>query len=452
MRTNPRTLMVCMVSLSALVLYPLTIEGGLQAQTQGSYDTEPAEWEVDEAVRVLRQYLAARRADEVETEPADSPAGAAVGTPLRLEAMPLVAGTTGAGVVGESAPSLGDASLSISNQLHMANASAVFKNGQLFLWDDTAGNLALGRDALSAATGTATYNTAVGFQALQNTTEGIYSEYGSRNVALGYGAMRNNIIGLRNTAVGTESLNSNVTGSFNSALGYSALATNTSGHENVAIGLRAMYSNESGQRNTAVGHGALSFLTSGARNTAVGYGAQVGNGSNNIAIGTFASVDGGSNTIQIGSNFAYAPNRAFIAGIHGATPAGGNEHEVCVDEDNQLGACPVSSRRFKQDIEPLSSDGLLALRPVTFRYREGILGGPDLRRVGLIAEEVAQLFPDLVTRDRAGKPLTVRYELLSVLLLDELKRQHELNAKQEENLRSVLARLNVLEESMPPPD
>lgn len=454
MRTNPRTLVVRVFSLSALVLNPLTIGIALQAQTEGSYVAEPADWEVDEAVRVLRRYLVARQADEAESEDADRAAGAAAATRLRPDARPLVAGTSGAGIVGQSAPPLDDASLSISNQLHMANSSAVFKNGQLFLWDDAAGgNLGLGRDALSAATGTATHNTALGFQALQNTTEGIYAPYGSDNVALGYGAMRDNALGFRNTAVGTESLNSNVTGGGNSALGYGALAANTNGDENVAIGIFAMSSNESGVRNTAVGRGALSALTSGARNTAIGYSAGGGsNGSDNISIGTFASAPG-SNTIQIGTQFGPNPQtRAFIAGIHGVAPAGGNEHEVCVDDDGQLGACPLSSRRFKQDIEPLSSDGLLALRPVTFRYREGVLGGPDLRRVGLIAEEVAQLFPDLVSRDRAGKPLTVRYELLSVLLLDELKRQHELNARQEEALRSVLVRLTTLEESVPPAD
>lgn len=453
MRRNPRTLAIRVVSLLALVLNPLTIEMGLQAQADDNYVAEPAEWEVDEAVRVLRRYLVARQADEAESEDADRAAGTAATTRLRPDARPLSAGTSGAGIVGQSAPPLGDASLSISHQLHLANSSAVFKNGQLFLWDDSAGgNLGLGRDALSATTGTATHNTALGSQALQNTTEGIYAPYGSDNVALGYGAMRDNVLGFRNTAVGAESLNSNVTGYSNTALGYGALATNMNGGENVAIGLRAMYSNESGLRNTAVGRGALSTLTSGARNTAIGYGAGGGNGSDNISIGAFATASG-SNTIQIGSQVGPNPQtRAFIAGIHGVASAGGNEHEVCVDDDGQLGACPLSSRRFKQDVEPLSSDGLLALRPVTFRYREGVLGGPDLRRVGLIAEEVAQLFPDLVSRDRAGQPLTVRYELLSVLLLDELKRQHELNARQEEALRSVLARLTTLEESVPPAD
>ena len=85
-----------------------------------------------------------------------------------------------------------------------------------------------------------------------------------------------------------------------------------------------------------------------------------------------------------------------------------------------------SSRRFKRDVKDMGdvTERLLGLRPVVFRYRDG--GGADKEgppEFGLIAEEVAEVFPELVVRDEEGKPLSVRYHLLSSMLLNELQRQ-----------------------------
>ncbi|HUP23976.1 MAG TPA: tail fiber domain-containing protein [Thermoanaerobaculia bacterium] len=101
---------------------------------------------------------------------------------------------------------------------------------------------------------------------------------------------------------------------------------------------------------------------------------------------------------------------------------------MLIDATGKLGTV-LSTRRVKQDVEDLGPlvARLLELRPVAFRYREDAAAKPDgPRQFGLIAEEVAEVFPELVVYDRQGKPQTVKYHLLGSLLLGELQRQHEL--------------------------
>src|SRR6185436_21099971 len=88
-----------------------------------------------------------------------------------------------------------------------------------------------------------------------------------------------------------------------------------------------------------------------------------------------------------------------------------------------------SSRRFKKDIADMgdATKRLLELRPVVFRYKEEqtLPSGEVPVEYGLIAEEVAEIFPDLVVYDEEGKPFTVKYHLLSSMLLNELKKVRE---------------------------
>jgi hypothetical protein len=121
---------------------------------------------------------------------------------------------------------------------------------------------------------------------------------------------------------------------------------------------------------------------------------------------------------------------------------------VFVNGNGELGTS-TSSRRFKEDIAEVGSlsERLLGLRPVRFRYRAEVLdGGGEGERpleFGLIAEEVAEVFPELVVYDENGAPYTVRYHLLVPLLLAELQREHrEMQALREEvaNLRRLVER------------
>ena len=423
----------------------------------------PTVREIEAALATLRRHLAVSRAipDAAPPNPGGrtepGPRAAAlepVGAPQAPRSRPA-----GAALAAKEAPTLGTPSLALSDQLHLEADSHVFQDGAPFLWDDTTGNLALGRNALMSASGTATGNTAVGREALQSTSDGATEFQSTGNTAVGDRALFSNTTGRHNAAVGYHALYSG-SGSFNTAVGAEALRDNTSIF-NTATGFQTLWSNTSGQGNAAFGLRALWVNTTGSSNTAVGYGALYTSteGSNNVGLGSFSGsqapptannnvfianagkAEDTTPTIRIGS--AAHQTRAFIAGIHGATLAGGDEQDVCVDDEEQLGPCSISSARFKEQVEDLDGLGprILELRPVSFRYRPGILGGPEHARVGLIAEEVAKLFPELVTRDRDGRPFAVRYELLSVLLLDELQRQHaRLEALEAGGSRKRLAR------------
>ena len=85
-----------------------------------------------------------------------------------------------------------------------------------------------------------------------------------------------------------------------------------------------------------------------------------------------------------------------------------------------------SSARFKDEIKPIdkSSEAILALKPVTFRYKKQIDAG-RAPQFGLVAEEVAKVNPDLVVRDTDGKPYTVRYDAVNAMLLNEFLKEHE---------------------------
>jgi hypothetical protein len=202
--------------------------------------------------------------------------------------------------------------------------------------------------------------------------------------------------------------------------------------------------------NTAGGFGALRANTSGARNIGLGRyaGSNLTTGSDNIEIGN-SGVAGEGKTIRIGTSGSQT--RTFIAGIRGVT-TGGNPLPVVVDSSGQLGTIQ-SSRRFKKDIADMGdlTDRLLELRPVVFHYKQeqSLPDGSEAPlEYGLIAEEVAEILPDLVVYDEEGKPFTVKYHLLSSMLLNELKKPeaaHGRERRELEKLRSEVTRLRGLE-------
>ncbi len=107
--------------------------------------------------------------------------------------------------------------------------------------------------------------------------------------------------------------------------------------------------------------------------------------------------------------------------------------------NGQLGTM-ASSARYKCDIRDMgdASARLMKLRPVTFRYRDDPTG---TIQYGLVPEEVARVYPELVTYSADGKVETVRYSELTGLLLNELQKQTNENARQAERLRSLQDRL-----------
>src|SRR5205814_2251838 len=239
---------------------------------------------------------------------------------------------------------------------------------------------------------------------------------GNNNTATGYSALRYNTTGTSLAAFGSSALSHNTTGVSNAAVGYGALNNNTNGVQNTAAGAEAMYggayNNGTGSYNTATGFLSLYNLTSGR--------GHLGGGSNNIYIG--ASVLGNSadaNATRIG---ATTQTKTFIGGISGKTVS--NSTAVYINASGQLGTVQ-SSARYKDDIKPMgkASEAILALNPVTFRYKEE-LDPEHIPQFGLIAEEVEKVNPDLVVRDEEGKVMTVRYEAVNAMLVNEFLKEH----------------------------
>jgi hypothetical protein len=319
-------------------------------------------------------------------------------------------------------------------------------------------------------------NTALGSQALaKNTT-------GHNNTASGTSAMFNNTFGAFNTADGNLALNFNTKGNFNVASGYRALFRNTTGSDNTALGYQALFSNTTASQNTAVGSGALTNNTTGSPNTAVGAGALMSNtlGTQNTALGAFAlsaNVDGnyitalgakagtdpdiGSNNIYIGDpGFAGDTNvisiggiaasgtdytATYIGGIYGASVNSGTALPVYVDTDGHLGTATTSSARFKEAIKPMdkASEAILALEPVSFRYKHEF--DPDgIPQFGLVAEQVEKVNPDLVIRDDEGKIISVRYEAVNAMLLNEFLKEHRKVEEQGATIAQMKKQIDAL--------
>jgi trimeric autotransporter adhesin len=171
-----------------------------------------------------------------------------------------------------------------------------------------------------------------------------------------------------------------------------------------------------------VGNAALSATSSGGNNIGLGFraGSSLTTGSNNIDIGSnVVGVAGESNTIRIGNTQITA---TFIRGISGQTAVGGAA--VFVNSNGKLGTM-TSSARFKETIKPMdkASEAILALKPVTFRYKKEI-DADRTPQFGLVAEDVERVNPDLVVKDTQGKVYTVRYEAVNAMLLNEFLKEH----------------------------
>ena len=241
-----------------------------------------------------------------------------------------------------------------------------------------------------------------------------------------------------NTAEGTNALFSLTSGVGNNAIGFQALLHNATGIHNAADGLAALSKNTTGQHNTATGDEALGSNTTGSFNTADGGHALENNtGTGNTALGfaAGANVTTATNVICLGAGVlgANQNNSCFIGNVFNQTSPGGTA--VFVDSSGKLGTI-TSSRRFKEEIEPMAqaSEGLFALKPVTFRYKKEI-DPKKIPQFGLVAEDVEAVNPDLVVRDEEGKVNTVRYEAVNAMLLNEFLKEH----RKVEELSSIVA-------------
>jgi hypothetical protein len=130
-----------------------------------------------------------------------------------------------------------------------------------------------------------------------------------------------------------------------------------------------------------------------------------------------------------------AHTATYIAGIANATVTGS---AVFIDTmTGQLGLM-TSSERFKEGIEPIgnASNAVLSLRPVKFTYKKTI-DAKSAPQFGLVAEEVEKVNPALVIYDADGKPYTVRYEAVNVMLLNEFLKEHKAFVEEQRKVQDL---------------
>lgn len=195
-----------------------------------------------------------------------------------------------------------------------------------------------------------------------------------------------------------------------------------------------------GQYNTANGYAALMTNTEGIDKTALGYAAgyfpsESFTGENNIFIGSLVGplTSNELDTIRL----VRFQTQTFIAGIYNSILSVGTA--VYVNSSGRLGTVS-SSRLYKEDIEDMggASDGLMNLRPVTFCYKPEYTKGPRVRQYGLIAEEVADIYPVLVHYNPdTGQPQTVSYHLINAMLLNLVQQQRRRLNELEERLANI---------------
>jgi hypothetical protein len=261
------------------------------------------------------------------------------------------------------------------------------------------GNTAEGQAALLSLT-TGTYNTAIGIYSLLSLTDGEFC------TGVGAGTLLANTAN-DNTAVGAGALLNNATAGSNTAMGAFALLNNTTGIANTALGTVALASNTTGSSNVALGVSAGQNLTSGSGNVCIGrdvFGAA-----------------GESNTTRIRNIYTTVQPQVGI-----------DPDYVTINSSGRLGRANVSSRRYKHDIKPMhkASEAIYALKPVSFRYHTQFDATQTLA-FGLIAEDVAEIAPNLVGRNEKGEPESVRYEQINAMLLNEFLKEHRKNEQQE---------------------
>jgi Chaperone of endosialidase len=322
----------------------------------------------------------------------------------------------------------------------LSNTTAEFNTGVgagTLLVNTADQNTAVGAGALLSNT-TGVINTANGAFALRDNTTG------QENTANGAAALQHNTTGSGNTASGVGALNNNTTGANNTATGSGALLNNSAGNSNTAIGYFALDTNTTGGNNVAVGNDALGRNTTGVGNIAIGYGAangtfQLATANNIIFIGHPGYVGDGSDMIRIGGD---SHTKVFIGNMYLNRIADG--HQVYVSPAGQLGAI-TSSQRFKEDIKPMdhASQALFSLKPVTFHYKKEI--DPAGRsQFGLVAENVEKVHPDLVGRDKEGKPYGVRYDQVNAMLLNEFLKEHRKVEEQGAAIAELKKEITVL--------
>jgi len=273
---------------------------------------------------------------------------------------------------------------------------------------------------------------------------------GGNNTLVGVGPSSG---GTETTIVGTLAGASN-SGASNTFVGFEAGVNNGGQQENTFLGAYSGLQNNAGIRNTFVGYDTGNAFTTGNGNVFLGWSAGNNNtsGTNDIYIGNLGCVAPcvENSTIRIGNNpfFGGAQTDTYVSGIWSSAP-GGPPQIVCVDSTGKLWGsttgCMGSSRRFKDEIANMdeSSSKLFQLRPVTFFYKPQYDDGSHHLQYGLIAEEVAKVYPEMAVYDKDGQASGVKYQMLAPMLLNELQKQHTVVLAQQQQIDTLKSQLQL---------
>jgi len=368
-------------------------------------------------------------------------------------------GPTGAqGAIGDSYWTLSGNNLyptTISNNVGIGTTGPNFTL-------DVSGNFGTTMDAsinsitVGRGGGNVSTNTAIGFQSLQSNTTGgvnntaigyqsLYSnQTGNFNVGIGYQSLYTNIAGSTNVAIGSSALLKN-TASNNTAIGYTALTNNTGGQYNIGIGLGPLFRNTTGERNIGIGEYALQNITIGGHNSAIGVFAGTdlsGNSSYNTFLGEETNVDSSLNIYTQSTAIGHAAiidasyqmvfgtsqekikipgTYVGIGGVYNPTSIYALDVSGNGNFSQELYATGYnisSDYRIKENIINLDETFTIDnLRPVTYKNIK-----IEKQDIGLIAHELQEVYPFLVTGEKDGENLqSVNYNGIIGILIKEIQ-------------------------------
>jgi hypothetical protein len=140
------------------------------------------------------------------------------------------------------------------------------------------------------------------------------------------------------------------------------------------------------------------------------------------------------------SGVATESAHTYVRNINTTSVSGGGTDTVTVDLTTGLLGHLSSSRRYKQDIQPMdnASETVYRLKPVSYRYKKEI-DRTESPAFGLIAEDVAAVNPALVAKDGKGEPESIHYEMVNAMLLNEFLKEHQRVEKLETTVANLLA-------------
>jgi hypothetical protein len=331
-----------------------------------------------------------------------------------------------------------------------------------------------------------TYDIAIGSHAGSNTDAdsnnifmgyyaGAYNQTGNNNIFVGSESGENNMTGTNNVFIGTNTGTGNESGFDNIFMGPTAGTSNTTGYHNIFLGYQTGTSSTTGNFNNLVGTMSGKYLTTGSFNNYLGdeSGRETTIGNFNLFLGDWAGRDNvdGSENVYLGADAGLlnvsGSGNVFLGYEAGYNESGSNKLYISNSSVDNMSALmygefdnkylqvngdfalkgsgtytglwgAYSDRRLKENILnlPGTLEKTLKLRPVSYDWKNPEQAKSQGSQIGLIAQEVEELFPEIVKTDSKGLK-SMDYSRLSVILIQAFKEQHQIVTKQQSDLEQA---------------